>query len=938
MSEQQQQKQQQQLADDIRKFETNFSYYLCHPHTGNPVVAFERVNSTAKKRNLVVKCLVPLRNAKNSSCCVEVVMDGFGVGNFEVHHILSTHADFAPHEILKTRLTAVVPPPKQGALNFGAARLTNVTPEIFATAAAIGCLPLSFTETLWFRFIWYKLFGEAALSKLPSRYLVTKAVDSLAKNAVHETSNALHRARGGSSYLCPLSISLDFWSSRQGVSFFCCIGRVLSPSWEIEEHVLTTVSFMGSHNAEKVAQCLNDIPLLSEIPKALRSLTSDGGSDIAKMQRMNNLAYCDEQYFINCVNHKLHTIITDALMTVKTKSRIPIYLDTVIKAFSSSGLRQQKLAIEMANMNKMPLKILMHVPNRWNSLAISWNRVLKEDVFNAIVSLSEKKGKDNKFILKFRKAQREKFVNAVNHVAENRASILVVANALMDVMACSTALQRQNGITLSRAFFVLTYCGRLFQFIAASKSGFANEFATSFNIAFTGDPSDQMKSERYKEIPLIFRAAAFIDPETHSFWSSEMDDVISTKSRQHSSYDAKKGLLNLPPEEKTKLEYAFLDSEVKPLRDFVIERAKILYEEEQKNSVPQIQVPSNSQVTCTSTVARLVASRLQSAPSAISSFTPFNTAEAEAEFGKLHVALLETLVRPTTVSEFYSRDALALPILKPAIRSILSQPATAANVEAFWSFMGRQDGERRPLHHQRLSNLGLLGVTLRKQVEDEFLMNGIDVPGYLRKESDALLQEKGKLAIDEKSLYLKSRMVASEIIRQGIKKLSDMKEAKNKPQQVNTVLSTELVKMAEGSLDVSDLAVDEDESSEHCDDDDEEWSDDSEDNESDDGETEGKNEDETGPTEKSDSHSTERPSQSVDAKSIPTNGAGTTEKELSQSKNVNIRTTESQQQDGNCIEKSSSASIAGSKRSSPQVEVTPPPSSNSKPKMPRGKS
>lgn len=776
-------------SKDIERFSNNFRYYLEHPLTGDAVVSFMGVREgTSGNRNLLVRCEVPIGKITSGRSCHEVCkMDGFGVGNFVSHHLVTHHPEYINPDVLKRRLEAVKSSsPSQSTLNFSAANLSAATPELFASVAAVGCLPLSFTESLWFRYMWCALYGTAALQHIPSRFMVTKAADSLSRTKISEMETRIEMARSGSSTPCPLSVSIDFWSNRQGTSYFCCIGRILNADMEVEEHVLSCQAFSGTHDAKVVAECMQKVPFLRDIPFNLRSLTSDGGSDIASMQGNPAIAYCKQPYFVSCVNHKFHTIITDTVKGLLQKSVIPKQIDVVIKAFSSSGVRQQKLTAQMLEEKKRPLKILMHVPNRWNSLAVSWGRLLRDDVFSSILALANRK-EGGKFILKFNKAkQRNTFLQALSDINDNRSSILVVSAALMDILACTTALQRQNGITLSRAFFVLIYCRRLFDFIDATRTGFAKQFAQLFLKAFDGDLNNKRQSERYASIPLIFRVAAFLDPETYSFWSSE-----TTKIAHESESVVNAGKISA--QEKEIAIHKIFDAEVVPIRDFVVERAKDLYDAGFMSS----KSPLASDTPPTSSMESYILSKVVS--------DSFNSSSAISEFSALHLALMKA--KDETASTFYSNSA-KFPMLKLAIRSILSQGASAANVEAFWSFMGRQDSERRPLYSQRLANLGFLGVTLRKEIEASFLANGIEVPGYLRKPLEKSNQERGKLAMNEKDAYLSSRILASEILKAAIQK-SKILEKPLIP-DMDQVLKTPLVPISEELLDEFSVQLRED--------------------------------------------------------------------------------------------------------------------------------
>lgn len=652
----------------LERFNKNFSFYLESPfHGNNPIIRPIKGNDS----NMEVKCLLCPCTSKPLS------ITKICPTNFE-KHLKSTHPNYLRPEKLLLLLKDNSTPKSQSTLSFSSppneegsqTQSTSSSPSTsvhsssgskslsLAKAACIGGLPLSFSESVWFKFIIKEFVGD---TKIPGRFAVTTAFDALSKDAITSIKETLAKYRVplidnqfGTQPLSTVSLCIDFWSCRTLTSYFGVIGRLIGPDWRIHEVLLCIrpVIMLGAdeidkdsgHNASLVSKALKSLmdTLLGQIPFEWRRLTADGGSDISKMIRTPSLSYCPQENFVTCVSHTMHIIMGDVFRHESIKEVVEM-LDYFVLFFSNSEKRQKTLARALGS---KVLRLLPHVPTRWGSRLRSWIRLLHPSVSRGIRLVTPT-------MLNLSSDASRRFSENQSMFIQMEVEISKVVSVLRNIQACIDGLERQNVITISRTYFCLVYIKRLFEFMqkTSSPEGFCQNFARVFLDSFTkerttaGGALDLRCSARFAQIPQLYHTAAFLDPSTCGFYLK----------------DRKRKFFNSWTSDLAAIKEHLWRTATPLLSDAADERQRQDFQ---------------------------------------------NT--FEFEFGKLDVRVQQQSDNANPSSLSFHEFFKTLHIIPIIAREILSQGVSCANIESIWSSMGLIDSERRSsLTPSRLASLGL---------------------------------------------------------------------------------------------------------------------------------------------------------------------------------------------------------------------------------------
>lgn len=638
------------------EFKKSFSYYL---GTSPPLVKF--VKWVESPMGAVVECQV---------CKQEKKMEGTQKRNF-ITHLLEKHRAMVEPEALATKMDAAeaekanlekrlaqIEAGKKESFFFSKpSRLSSSNINLFeqdvlAHVAVLGNLPLSFSDTPWFQYLASHLFPNV---KLPGRSKVTEQVDELIERTRSGKRTEMERALAipsefqPSHPFVPVGAAIDYWSSRSMISFFGLILRYISPTWEVKEVVWRVEESMSGHNSSTLCNHLNAVDILSATPFALRSLTADGGSDIARMQRES--PWCDDKFFAVCSSHTLHNIMKDALNETEVAQQLSD-LPKIIAPFSNSGVRRALLRNSLEKLNNRTGKftsLFRGVDKVWHSHTDSYDRLLHPEMINALGTLDPND-------LKFSSSEdMDAWVEAFIRMRRNAPSLRLLVSCFTDIKCACLLLQVQNWPTVSRIYFLISFI-RLRVLSLSDTDPVTKTFKSAYLAQFNRQAgTDLRKTARYSSTPLLYIAAAILDPYEWEF---------ATKNSGPTEVSSAVGLIK--------------------------ERYDALFPR-------RFEVGANEGDENPAAPGRVV---LSTSPESLfaSEYTQF--------YNRIEVLKKNLKEDGSSLAELYSGPHCGFQRLAYTARSILCIPVSSNNVECTWSTAGIIDAERRSrLDPERLAGM-----------------------------------------------------------------------------------------------------------------------------------------------------------------------------------------------------------------------------------------
>lgn len=129
-----------------------------------------------------------------------------------------------------------------------------------------------------------------------------------------------------------ISITLDGWTSKNGLPFLAIRGHWLDDEWNLLSKLLDFAYIEGSHNGYNHSIILGDCLKRLEIPwtKILAITCDNAGSNVTLFQWLDNYGISAVTSQVRCLAHVLNLAVQDMLASLKVPSHCdPDYDDAL---------------------------------------------------------------------------------------------------------------------------------------------------------------------------------------------------------------------------------------------------------------------------------------------------------------------------------------------------------------------------------------------------------------------------------------------------------------------------------------------------------------------------------------------------------------------------------------------------------------------------------
>lgn len=134
-----------------------------------------------------------------------------------------------------------------------------------------------------------------------------------------------------------IAITTDFWCDRSSRSFICMTGHWYTTKMEMKSKILVFKPFHDRHTSENIASCLEQELKRLSIYEKITTITCDGASNMKSSFKSIDARIKRLQ----CLAHKLHLIVCNALGLWVKKKKTPNDCDSNGEYFTSIKLSFQ---------------------------------------------------------------------------------------------------------------------------------------------------------------------------------------------------------------------------------------------------------------------------------------------------------------------------------------------------------------------------------------------------------------------------------------------------------------------------------------------------------------------------------------------------------------------------------------------------------------------
>lgn len=208
--------------------------------------------------------------------------------------------------------------------------------------------------------------------KAPSRTHLAKLMDKR-----HSTCKSELKAMLKSGGVSGVSLTTDGWSSTATQSFVTHTVHFINDEWQLVNGVLETAIFKGSHTAEKLAECTQQVVQRFGIKR--EQVVAVSHDEAANMVAAARILTEEESWESNvCMAHRLQTAIRHGL-DLDVVSKLLARGRRLVSHFKHSCIAAEALESKQTQLNasQTPLKVIQDVPTRWNSSFYMLRRLLQ---------------------------------------------------------------------------------------------------------------------------------------------------------------------------------------------------------------------------------------------------------------------------------------------------------------------------------------------------------------------------------------------------------------------------------------------------------------------------------------------------------------------------------------------------------------------------------
>lgn len=186
-----------------------------------------------------------------------------------------------------------------------------------------------------------------------------------------------------------VALTSDAWTSRATQSYVTYTAHIIDESWHLQNFVLSTTKFDGSHTAANIAAHARETCRQFKLPTAkVVGLVHDEAANMMAAGR--DLECGDGWANVPCGAHRLQTVVRHAVSGVREVETLLAACRRVVSHFHHSSKSTDELLKEQGR--DVSLKLIQDCPTRWNSSYYMLERLLKLKIpVIAVLDRSEKR-------------------------------------------------------------------------------------------------------------------------------------------------------------------------------------------------------------------------------------------------------------------------------------------------------------------------------------------------------------------------------------------------------------------------------------------------------------------------------------------------------------------------------------------------------------------
>lgn len=214
--------------------------------------------------------------------------------------------------------------------------------------------------------------------QLPSRFVISKTLLPL---MYEECLNDTRKLIDSGKTFC---ITTDAWTSINTVSYVGVTAHFVDENFNLKSILLECSSCDLRHTAENLAAELRRITLEWGIMNKVIFAVSDNAANIQKA--LQDVGWKN----IGCLAHTFNLLVKDGLKNEEIRNIID-KVRKIVKHFRKSNISSDKLMKYQENQGNTPLKLILEVPTRWNSILYMLERfILLEEAVKSTIAVIDK--------------------------------------------------------------------------------------------------------------------------------------------------------------------------------------------------------------------------------------------------------------------------------------------------------------------------------------------------------------------------------------------------------------------------------------------------------------------------------------------------------------------------------------------------------------------